>query len=244
MSKIITVCGSSGSGKSLLSCILAEELSAKDEVLLINYSADVPMHPVWQPLQQVNRIKSLGNVLSSAEINIATLSESIEIHEKNKDIGLLGYVSGNTPMDFIDNTCRKSLDLIKSAMNITDGYIIIDCCSDFNDVFRPAAIEMADTALMTLTPDLRGLQYYCTQKELLMSSPVFKFNEMKVLAGNAKEYYPLVEMGLMIENGFFGVLDYIEDLERSALQGDMFTCSGFLSSSYQTALDKLLAVIE
>lgn len=244
MSKIITVCGNPGSGKSLLSCILAEQLSAKDEVLLINYSDDVPMHPIWQPTQQVNRVKSLGNVLSSAEINIATLSESIEIHEKNKDIGLLGYVSGNTPMEFIDNTYRKSIDLIKSAMNITDGYIIIDCGSEFGDVFRPAALEMADTALMVLTPDLRGLHYYCTQKEMLSSNPAFKFSEIKVLAGNAKDYCPISQMSLMVDNGFFGVLNYIDDLERCTLQGDMFTCSGFLSSYYKNAVDKLLAVIE
>ena len=50
MSKIITVWGNPGCGKSMFCCILAKVLTAgKQKALIINADSSTPMLPVWMP---------------------------------------------------------------------------------------------------------------------------------------------------------------------------------------------------
>lgn len=50
MSKIITVWGNPGCGKSMFCCNLAKVLTAgKEKALIINADSSTPMLPVWMP---------------------------------------------------------------------------------------------------------------------------------------------------------------------------------------------------
>lgn len=243
MSKIITITGNGSSGKSLLSCLLAEELSKNNEVILINYSSMVPMHPVWQPLQKVDKSQSLGNILSAPSINIAMLGEAVVSVKKNYNIGLLGYVAGDTPLTYIDATYQKGIELIKTVCNLTNGYIIFDCGCEFNDVLRPSALEMADVVLMSLTADLRGLHYYNSQKALLQNSLAFQFEKTLCIASNTKSYFPVSDMSTQLDRPFWGQLEYCQDLEKASLQGMMFDSYKFCSPGNKKMLKNMIEVI-
>lgn len=70
MGKVITVWGSPGSGKSMFSCILAKALTRdKRKAIIINAEISVPMLPVWLPEQIIQTNASVGQVLSSVEID-------------------------------------------------------------------------------------------------------------------------------------------------------------------------------
>lgn len=243
MSKIITIIGNPASGKSLLACQLAAKLSKTDEVLLVNYSADVPMHPIWQPGVKVEHKKSFGLVLSSPSVSISAMGSAVELLKDNPNLGLIGYTRGDTPLSNVDVSYQKSKEFLKAAAELTDGFIIVDCSSDFSDPFRPAAIELADKCFMTITPDLRGLHYYNSQKALLSGKASYRFNKILMLAGNVKPYHPIAEINEELEQGFWGVLDYAEDLEKCMLQGEMFHALRFCPNEYAKTLAKMRAVI-
>ena len=67
MSKVITVWGSPGSGKSMFCCILAKALTRdKQKAIIINADISVPMLPVWLPEQMIETGASIGHVSPEA----------------------------------------------------------------------------------------------------------------------------------------------------------------------------------
>ena len=75
MGKVITVWGSPDSGKSMFCCILAKALTRdKRKAIIINADMNVPMLPVWLPEQIIQTNTSIGQVLSSVEIDTSPVS--------------------------------------------------------------------------------------------------------------------------------------------------------------------------
>lgn len=80
MSKIITVWGNPGCGKSMFCCCLAKVLTAnKDKAIIINADSSTPMLPVWMPERILETGASIGNVLTGLEINTALVAERVTI---------------------------------------------------------------------------------------------------------------------------------------------------------------------
>ena len=78
MGKVITVWGSPGSGKSMFSCILAKALTRdKRKAIIINAEISVPMLPVWLPEQIIQTNASVGQVLSSVEIDTSLVASHV-----------------------------------------------------------------------------------------------------------------------------------------------------------------------
>lgn len=80
MGKVITVWGSPGSGKSMFSCILAKALTRdKRKAIIINAEISVPMLPVWLPEQIIQTNASVGQVLSSVEIDTSLVAGHVKL---------------------------------------------------------------------------------------------------------------------------------------------------------------------
>lgn len=80
MGKVITVWGSPGSGKSMFSCILAKALTRdKRKAIIINAEISVPMLPVWLPEQIIQTNASVGQVLSSVEIDTSLVAGHVSV---------------------------------------------------------------------------------------------------------------------------------------------------------------------
>ena len=102
MGKVITVWGSPGSGKSMFSCILAKALTRdKRKAIIINAEISVPMLPVWLPEQIIQTNASVGQVLSSVEIDTSLVAGHVShvfryhaAHLEQRAVGsLVGYHS-------------------------------------------------------------------------------------------------------------------------------------------------------
>ena len=110
MAKIITVWGSPGSGKSMFCCILAKALTRdKRKAILISGEISTPMLPVWLPDQIVEASASIGQVLSSVEIDTSLVASHVTVLKKYPFIGLMGYCAG-----------EESLEL--SGSQLSDGF--------------------------------------------------------------------------------------------------------------------------
>ena len=101
MAKVITVWGSPGSGKSMFCCILAKALTRdKRKALIINGEISVPMLPVWLPEQMVQTNASIGQVLSSVEIDTSLVASHVTVLKSYPFIGLMGYSAGQNPLSY------------------------------------------------------------------------------------------------------------------------------------------------
>ena len=105
MSKTITVWGSPGSGKSMFCCILAKALTRdKRKAIIISGEPGTPMLPVWLPEQIPTPAASIGQVLTSVEIDTSLVASHVTVLKNYPYIGLMGYCAGEP----IPTTIRTS----------------------------------------------------------------------------------------------------------------------------------------
>lgn len=157
MGKVITVWGSPGSGKSMFCCILAKALTRdKRKAIIINADMNVPMLPVWLPEQIIQTNTSIGQVLSSVEIDTSLVASHVTVLKNYPFIGMMGYAAGENPLSYPEVKYTMVLQLIHAAAKLVD-FVILDCSTSMTNVFTPAAIEAGDVVIRILTPDLKGM---------------------------------------------------------------------------------------
>jgi len=241
MSKIISVWGSSGSGKSMFCCILAKALTqSKKKAIIINADLSTPMLPVWLPDQIIETGVSVGQVLSSPEIDTTLVASKVTVLKSYPFIGLMGFSAGENPLSYPEIKYDTVQRLIAAAAQLVD-YVILDCSSNMTNFFTPAAIESADIVLRILTPDLKGINYLKAHQPLL-TDVRFKYNEHLTFAGMARPFHALDEMGHLI-GGFDGLLPYGKEIDRCATEGSMFGAISYCNPKYTASLKKVVEVI-
>lgn len=234
MGRVITVWGSSGSGKSMFSCILAKALTRdKQKAIIINADFNTPMLPVWLPDQIIETGASVGHVLSSVEIDTALVASKVTILKSYPFIGLMGYAAGENPLSYPEIKYDMALSLVDNASKLVD-FVIVDCGSSMTNFFTPAAIDAADVIVRILTPDLKGVNYLKAHQPLMMDAR-FRFDEHITLAGMARPFHALDEMGHII-GGWAGLLPYGKEIDRCATEGGMFKAIDCCNSRYLAAV--------
>lgn len=241
MSKIIAVWGNSGSGKSVFCCILAKALTKnKQKAIIINADSDTPMLPVWLPDQVIETSASIGQVLSSLDIDTALTASKVAVLKSYPFIGLMGYATGENPLTYPELKYDKIKELIYSAAKLVD-YVILDCCSGMHNFFTPAAIDSADHIIRILTPDLRGVHYLKAHQPLLVDAR-FRYDEHMTFAGLARPFHAIDEMGHTI-GGFEGLLPYSKEIDRCSTAGELFKAIEYCNPKYIASLNKILEVV-
>lgn len=242
MSKIITVWGSPGAGKSMFCCILAKLLTREKQhkAIIINGDQMTPMLPVWLPNQIVETESSVGNVLTSLDIDSAITASHVVVLKQYPFIGVMGYAAKENPLSYPEVRYEKYRELFASAARLVD-YVILDCPSSLTCLFTPAAIESAHLTVCMLTPDLKGINYLQAQQALLID-PKFKFDSHLYLAGMARPYHALDEMGHIV-GGFAGLFPYSKEIDRCATEGGMFQAIGHCGKKHMLALQKVIDAI-
>lgn len=242
MSKTIAVWGSPGSGKSMYCCILAKALTRnKQKAIIINADPSAPMLPIWLPEQVIQTSASIGQVLSSVEIDTTLIASHVTILKSYPFIGLMGYSAGENPLSYPEVQYGMVLQLINAAAKLVD-YVILDCSSHMTNVFTPAAIESGDIIIRILTPDLKGANYLKAHQPLLIDSR-FRYGEHMTFAGMARPFHALEEMGHLI-GGFDGLLPYGKEIDRCSTEGGMFRAINYCNPKYTASLNKVLAALE
>ena len=234
MSKIITVWGNPGCGKSMFCCILAKVLTAgKQKALIINADSSTPMLPVWMPERILETNASIGNVLTGLEINNALIAERVVILKEYPFIGVMGYAAGENPFSYPELKYDKIKLFIAETAKLVD-YIILDCSSNMLNFFTPTAIEAADLVIRIVTPDLRGLNYLRANKPLLTDEK-FHYDSHLTLVGLARPFHAIDEMDHLI-GGFDGLLPYAKEIERCGTSGQMFKALAYCNQRYINSL--------
>ena len=234
MSKIITVWGNPGCGKSMFCCCLAKVLTAnKDKAIIINADSSTPMLPVWMPERILETGASIGNVLTGLEINTALVAERVTILKEYPFIGVMGYAAGENPFSYPELKYEKIKLFIAEAAKLVD-YIILDCSSNMLNFFTPTAIEAADLTVRIITPDLRGLNYLRAHRPLLTDDK-FHYDSHLTFAGLARPFHAIDEMNHLI-GGFDGLLPYAKEIERCGTGGQMFKALTYCNQRYINSL--------
>ena len=242
MSKTITVWGSPGSGKSMFCCILAKALTRdRQKAIIINADPGTPMLPVWLPEQSTGAESSIGQVLSSVEIDTSLIASHVTVLKNYPFIGLMGYSTGENPLSYPDTDYRMALQLISAAGSLVD-YLILDCSPAMTNVFTPAAIESGDLVIRVLTPDLKGINYLKAHQPLLADGR-FHYDRHMTFAGMARPFHAFDEMGYII-GGFDGLLPYGKEIDRCATEGGMFQAVKYCNSKYTASLNRVLDALE
>lgn len=242
MSKTITVWGSPGSGKSMFCCILAKALTRdKRKAIIISGEPGIPMLPVWLPEQITTTAVSIGQVLTSVEIDTSLVASHVTVLKNYPYIGLMGYCAGENPLSYPEADYQMVLQLISSAKKLVD-YVILDCGSAMTNVFTPAAIESGDLVMRIVTPDLKGINYLKAHQPLLVDGR-FHYHEHMTFAGMARPFHAFDEMGYII-GGFDGLLPYGKEIDRCATEGGMFRAIKYCNSKYTASLNKILDALE
>lgn len=143
----------------MFSCILAKALTRdKRKAIIINAEISVPMLPVWLPEQIIQTNASVGQVLSSVEIDTSLVAGHVTVLKSYPFIGVMGYAAGENPLSYPEVKYAMVLQLVNAAARLVD-FVILDCSSNMTNVFTPAAIESGDLVIRILTPDLKGVNY-------------------------------------------------------------------------------------
>ena len=179
----------------MFSCILAKALTRdKRKAIIINAEISVPMLPVWLPEQIIQTNASVGQVLSSVEIDTSLVAGHVTVLKSYPFIGVMGYAAGENPLSYPEVKYAMVLQLVNAAARLVD-FVILDCSSNMTNVFTPAAIESGDLVIRILTPDLKGVNYLKAHQPLL---------------GDGRFHYPIIVFTKQLEDRSRKIMEIIE----------------------------------
>ena len=236
---IIVNIGSPASGKSTLSTALATEILKKqNSCILISLDTNIPHRALWESSRKVQKMYSVGNVFDEVKIDSKTLPKYILTHEKYKNLGLLGYVAGDTPMEYPEPTYDQILALISAAEQLVD-YVIVDCSSELLIDSTGASIEMADCLNVSITPNPKGLLYLKTLESVYGQNPKYIVSNTNYILSPINKWNDAEAMKKLIEKNNIYKIKYDVNIDEENTSGDMFNIVG-VSKSYRKTVNKLL----
>lgn len=210
--QILAIWGSPSSGKTLISTKFANMLSKKKkDVVLVFCDPFVPVIPViFSDLE--TKGKSLGNVLSAAEIAQEKIYANCLTLKNNSYLTFLGYQRGENIFTYPASTKSSAAEFLIQLRHIAD-YVILDCSSYISeDILSATILENADVVMRLGSCDLKGVSYFSSQLPYLSEGRFNQDKHIKVLS-NFKSSQPKNE----INECYGGVtyeLPYVLELEE------------------------------
>ena len=241
---IITNCGNHGSGKSLLSVSLAKALirrNPKTKVIIVNFDTDIPAHALWEPQRKdISKTASIGCAFEQETIDIKNLANYVVCHKNYNNIGLVGYVGGESPLVHPDATYDLILNVIKCANELSD-YVIVDACSELMSESLAAAIEMSDSLNLLITPNVQGVVYFNTFQQMYKSVAKYEniVSRANVILSPVHSFNPkdVIENSLNISTL---QIPYSVEIDVMAGQDEMFDVYNNAPKSYRKVADTII----
>lgn len=238
---VITNCGNTASGKSCFSTAIASRLLdlKKATCIIIDFNTDIPAKAIWEPTERTSPNYSLGTLFEAKEkIDVKTLPKYLLTHNKYKNLGLLGYCSGDTALSYSEPTHDQFIDVIKAAEQMVD-YVIIDCSSPMFTEALTASIEMADCLNILLTPDLKGIVYHQTANKLYGDIPKFHVENTNYILSPVKNFNDINTISENLNMKFLQ-LPYSTEIEVALCEGKMFDIYKKAPRKYKNTVDKII----
>lgn len=161
MSRLITVFGSPGSGKTTLALAMAGRLAcAKNNVVLISSDKVVPNMRVLLPTVDTDKTRSMGALLMQSDLTQKIIAPKLVFHPESDFLACMALCSGDNPISYPP---LFDPGKIMAFLNILSGladYIIVDGTSNpATDSVTLTALEACEDVICTLTPDRKGIEY-------------------------------------------------------------------------------------
>ena len=172
MSKVIAICGSPGSGKTTIGLKLAQNLCRhqKESVLFVSLDLVAPTLGYLLPHHKATGLHSLGEVLNRTNIYREDVMKQIVTDNHLSNLGYLGFLLGENPYTYPRPTEDKIMELFHCLREIAE-YVVIDCTSDNTDLLSALSQREADSVIQIISPDLKGMTYFTSNKELCVGNP-------------------------------------------------------------------------
>lgn len=214
---IVSIWGSSGSGKSTIALKLSNLLALTGKkVILIDSNFVVPQIGVWFPKAELSEQCSLSSVLQN-EINKEILSHKIYIAGDN--LGVLGYSSGEPVMSSILQRYDTAAVLLNTAASIAD-YVVVDCQTNITqDYLTFVAIEMSHVKFITCTPDLLAVSFWLSNI-CMLGDEKYRISSAYRVLNKVKDISPVAALESRIGKFHFS-LPYNSNTEHELLGGNL-----------------------
>ena len=221
--KLLSVYGSSGSGKSTAALALAQALTEKRKnVVLLSADVQTPALPVWLPGQKFTPSNSLGMVLSSNNISESSIKDRIFVHSQNNRLAFMGLVENENPISYKAFERDKILSLFTLLSSLNFDYIIVDCASNAAwDALAITSMEMADCGIRLITPDVKGVEFEKSQKAWLKNGEFGWEKSMRILS-MVRPITPIKDIKAST-GSFSHVLPYSESVLCKFSSGELMT---------------------
>lgn len=185
---LIASWGSSGAGKTTVSVALASAFARKKrDVLVISTDSRTPSLPVFLPSTQgLTTRNSVAELLSKKEFGEGQLKDRIVKHPQSEHIYFMGLVSGEIAAITHGPPTREAvINLLQLLQQAPFDYIIVDCdSSPILDITTLIALEWSNYGICTLSPDVKGYEFWKAQKAWLSNHEMYQLEKFtKILNG-------------------------------------------------------------
>lgn len=221
MPKLIAFYGSPGSGKTSIALKTAMEtyIQTKDEVIaFLSPDMTVPSIALLFPNYAPDEVVSLSEIFDNTAITNESLLENGVTVKNMKDFFALGFKAGENRFSFPTPTPEK-INSLFSALSDVAGYIFVDCTNDETDAISQNALAIADAVVRIITPDLKGMAWYSSNKNSDRTEGEDLFNVVSVTEKDL--YLPTEEVCTKLHS-IAALLPYSRALKQQMLDGRMY----------------------
>ena len=231
---LVTIMGSSGSGKSTFAIKLAKAYAEQKKNTLVVFSDYyAPSFVTFFP-EEVSG-GSLGRLLAQPVLTKELIHGELSPVKASDYIVFLGYQAGENKYQYANYTKQKAEDLLIALKYLADVVIFDGMASFYEDILTQTAVEMADTKIAMIKADLKGLSYY--------KSNVSFFGQGFLLAVSDPDESNLsLEVAEEMGQADF-LLPYTAELKKQFLEERMFEKLSRQGKEYETVIHKVIAGI-
>lgn len=224
---LIASWGSSGAGKTTVALALASVFAEqKKDVLILSTEMRTPELPVLLPTAAgLTSKNSIGPLLTGQqELTESMLKDKMIQHPGSSHIFCSGLASGETAsISYSPPVKTAATNLFRLLEQTPFDFVIVDCDSTpLYDQTTLAALEYAQTGLMTLTPDTKGYEYMKSQMRWLGNSDVFHVEKFIKIANPVYPHTPVKDAAALF-GGFFSSLPFAPQVAEKMMAGELLS---------------------
>lgn len=220
--RIITVWGSPGSGKTLLSTALAAILAEKKEnVIVFNGDRLVPSLKLFCPSVVIDAKKSIGPLMMSGRYDDAAFAERLVSHPECEYIAYVGMAPSDTFITYPEFEAPSVIRLANMMAQQAD-YVIIDGVS--NPLMKEErmtlfGMEKSDLIIRVITADTKGVLYQDAARSIFREDK-YRFDKHITVLGNVRDVSPVSEV-MSVSGKYDYILKYAPEVENCFIGGQL-----------------------
>ena len=131
-----------------------------------------------------------------------------------KNFGFLGYKAGENKYSYPRPTEDKIISLLNCLKQLAD-YIVVDCSKD---IISSMAVAESDTVIQMITPDLKCLTYYISNKDKYLA---LENKTVKIINIKDRDIYLPVNDIREHFNGAGFILPYSQPVKQQCITGTL-----------------------